>query len=405
MKKIKKIIKRNKTIYNIILSVSNIINSIPYLIVFNYFKLKKIQNNKIVINNYYNKGYGDNAKYICEYLINNDLINQYNVVWICKKKYFSTIPECIRKIEEGTIKSYYELTTSKIWIDNCRKKSYIKKRKGQVYIQLWHGGIGMKKVEKMAEDTLNIEYIRNAKKDSLMIDYAISNSLYRTNIFKNYFWYSGEILEYGCPRNDIFFNNNIKDRIKDKISLKYGLSKDEHIILYAPTFRKSYYFNYESFDFRKLIESMEKKYKQKYKLFIRLHSATKFQLNVNNSKVIDVTEYPDSDELLLISDIIISDFSSIIFDALYTDSKKYLYAPDINLYNKDRGLNVEYEKLPFCISYNSDELIENILNEKSAAYYNKEKKYKLAMNLKDDGQASKRIVKLIAKIVEGEKNG
>ena len=77
MKKIKKIIKRNKTIYNIILSVSNIINSIPYLIVFNYFKLKKIQNNKIVINNYYNKGYGDNAKYICEYLINNDLINQY----------------------------------------------------------------------------------------------------------------------------------------------------------------------------------------------------------------------------------------------------------------------------------------------------------------------------------------
>ena len=148
MKKIKKIIKRNKTIYNIILSVSNIINSIPYLIVFNYFKLKKIQNNKIVINNYYNKGYGDNAKYICEYLINNDLINQYDVVWICKKKYFLTILECIRKIEEGTIKSYYELTTSKIWIDNCRKKSYIKKRKGQVYIQLWHGGIGMKKVEK-----------------------------------------------------------------------------------------------------------------------------------------------------------------------------------------------------------------------------------------------------------------
>ncbi|HEM4403762.1 TPA: CDP-glycerol glycerophosphotransferase family protein, partial [Streptococcus suis] len=128
----------------------------------------------------------------------------------------SLFPKGIRTVKYGSIKSIYEWMTAKIWIDNV-KQYYKLKRKGQYYLQTWHGGVSLKRVEKAVEDSLDIGYVNASKIDSTIIDAMISNSNWQTNDYKTNFWYNGPIFEFGLPRNDIFFHNTeiISKKVKD----------------------------------------------------------------------------------------------------------------------------------------------------------------------------------------------
>lgn len=402
--KLRKILKRNQIIYNLTANTYNFLIQCATVIFGYIFRCKKIINNKIVVCNYYGKGYGDSAKYICDYLINH--YEDIDIVWMLNKENYlkNTIPKKIRIVKYGSISSLYELSTAKIWIDNCRKEYFQPKRKKQKYIQLWHGGLGIKKIEQQAIEKLSKQYIKKAKKDSKMIDIAISNSSYRTQIYKESFWYNGKILEYGCARNDIFFNNKLKENIKNKVFKELNIDKYSKIILYVPTFRDDDNFDYYSFNIEQLVEQLEKKYNNKYLFIIKMHYKVKKRYESKNKNIIDATDYPDVYELLLIADILISDYSSIFFDFSLMSKPIYLYAPDYNSYINERGLNFEYKTLPFSISYNSNELINNILNEDFKNYQDRLKEFIKKMKVVDDGQSSKRIANLIKEIIREEEN-
>ena len=106
-------------------------------------------------------------------------------------------PQEVRTVKYESLKGLYELATAKIWIDNSRKTFYPLKRKEQYYIQTSRS-LGIKKVEKDAEDTLSKNYI-NVKKHSKMANLFISNGNHISNLYKNSFWYNGEILVSGSP--------------------------------------------------------------------------------------------------------------------------------------------------------------------------------------------------------------
>lgn len=364
-------------------------------IIYNFFKVFPIHKDKIIFMNFSGRGYGDNPKYIAEELLKN---NTYNLVW-CVQNLNLEIPAKIKKVKIFSLLWVYHMCTSKIWISNTRLPAYVSKRKKQIYIQTWHGGIGLKKIEGQVEEKLVKEYVIDAKKDSSNIDVILSNCKYRTNIFKKFFWYNGEVFETGCPRNDIFFDLESAKNIKEKIYKKYNLDSSQKIILFAPTFRKDKNYNYYSFDYINLIQKLNSTYYSEYVMFSRLHPNA-----INNVKkvdnMIDVTDYEDIYELLLIADILISDYSSIIFDFIYRKKPIYLYAPDYNSYIDERGLNFEYKELPFCISYNSDELINNILNNNYLKYEKKIDEFMKKMNVFDDGNASKRVVQYIDKKIK-----
>lgn len=352
------------------------------------FRIFKIDNKKILFENFTFRGYGDNPKYIAENLISKN--KDYKLIWVVKNM-AEEMPKGIRKVKIYSIKYFYHLATSKIWIANSRLDKYIRKRKGQFYIQTWHGGLGLKKIESASKD-ITADYIKTMKNDSKMIDILISNSKYRTEQYINYFFYKGKILEIGSPRNDIFFRDN-KDlilKIKDELDIK----ENKKVILYAPTFRK-YDYKYITFDINELLE-------KGYEVLIRLHPGYVLQESISD-KVKDVTKYPDVNELLIISDIVISDYSSVFFDFLYTGGQVYLYAPDYKEYLNNRGLNFKYEDLPFSKSYNGEELINNILNNDSKNYENKLEKFLSQMDIKDDGQATEKIVRIIDRVIKGEK--
>ena len=108
----------------------------------------------------------------------------------------------------GSIKWIYEVVTAKVWIDNSRKLRYVRKRKGQFYIQTWHGDIGMKKVEKDAIQSLPYEYVQAAKNDSKMADLFVAGNEWITQQYKNAFWYDGPVAKCGYPRRDILYREN-----------------------------------------------------------------------------------------------------------------------------------------------------------------------------------------------------
>ena len=360
-----------------------------------FFKNKKIKKNKIVFCNFYGRGYGDNPKYIAEYILNNNL--DYELVWIIDKnkcKNGDSLPDKIRKTKYKSFSSVKELSTAGIWIDNCRKDYFPSKKENQIYIQTWHGTFITKKIE--ADANLPAFYIKMAKKDSKEIDFLLSSNKKRTEQFKRCFWYDGPIIETGCPRDDILFQEDAKKNIKNKICRYYGIPSDKKILLYVPTFRNSHNLEPYNIDYKNILLAIEKRFGGNWQIITRLHPG----MIVFSDKlhlpdfVINATLYNDMQELLCASDVIITDYSSMGDYSLYL-KPLFMFCVDIEDYKKERGLEEDLEALPFPIAQNNDELLNNILhfdiekyNKDLLTYYNDE-------GFSEYGHACQKVMKLI----------
>lgn len=394
MSNLKKFIKNNKRISRIAESIidiskwfyDNTVNRFFWVI----FSFIPIKDNKIVICNYYGRGFSDNAKYITKEIINRKL--DYDIVWLTKE-INSEFPDKIRLIKYKSFRAIYELATAKMWIDNSRKNYFTLKRKKQLYIQTWHGGIALKKIEKDAEDALLNSYVKFAKKDSKNADLFISNSRFNTNMYKRAFWYDGQILESGVPRNDLLFNN--VNKTKDKVKLFFNLDSNKKIVMYAPTFRKDNNLEVYKFDYEKCIEEFNKKFSEEYVMLIRLHPnvfSKSTQLDFNSKNVFNASFYPDMQELLVATDILITDYSSSMFDFMLTRKPCFIYASDIKEYSDDRGFYFELDKLPFVISTSTDEMLKNIERFNSEVYFKELDSFLKEQGCVDNGTASKQVV-------------
>lgn len=373
-----------------------------FLIIFRVFPIRQ---NKIIVTSFFGKGYGDNGKYIVDELLKNK--KGVKIFWGARKQYKNSIPSKVHYVKYFSPKYFYHLATAKIWMNNSRFVLGTMKRKNQFYIQLWHGDIAFKKIEADAKDALPKDYIKGAKNDSKMADLMISGSDFFTDLCRKSFWYNGQILECGCPRNDIFFNKKSCDDFYSKIRNYYILSKNTKILLYAPTFRKDYTTKYYDIAYISALKTLQKKFGGNWKILVRLHpniAEKAANMKIWNSNIIDATKYPDAQELLIASDIVITDYSSVAFDFALLRRPVFLFAPDYNLYNKDRGFYLDYFNLPFPVAESTSQLQKNILN-----FSEKDYKVKLAdflnnqIGSKEKGEASKAIAQRIIKEVYGTK--
>ena len=168
-------------------------NSAKLRLIWLMCRLFPMKKRKVAVCSYYGRGYGDNAKYIVDKLL--DMQKDLQIIWFVKNSdEAKTLPEGVIPCQIDTVKSVYHLLTAKVWIDNSRKFFIRFKRKSQFYIQTWHG-FALKRIEKDAQDKLAPSYVKSAKKDSQCIDYIISCSRFMTEIYKHAFWYDGKILE------------------------------------------------------------------------------------------------------------------------------------------------------------------------------------------------------------------
>jgi len=323
-----------------------------------------IQRNKVVMDSYNGKGYGDNPKYIAEELHRTGM-QKCKIIWLTNDMKAS-FPSYITPVYKHSLRAYYEYTTAKVLVNNCRFGRLAKKRKNQIYLQTWHGGTGTKKVEKDAEAKLSEWYISNAKEDGLISDGIIVDSKPNEEIFSRAFWLNEncELLRYGSPRVDILIHEKDNSEIRNRVRENLGIEKDAYFVLYAPTFRKnSTVENYIS-SFDGVLKAFELSF-GKTTIAYRLHpNAENLMDSVEwgESCSINATRYPDVQELVITADCVITDYSSIAYDFALLRKPVFLCVKDIEEYIEDRGVYDIFYDQPFRLNRTENELVEDIQN-------------------------------------------
>ena len=356
-----------------------------------------IDNNKIIFGGM--DRYPDHGRYITEQLL---AINKnFDIVWVMNTPSIC-VPEGIRVIYEGKWKQFvYELETAKFWIFNMPIRTQVIKREGQIYFQLKHWGSITLKSFYLHEEIGNYEkdvWKLNGK----MIDYMVGGSDFDEETSRRGFDFHGPFLRFGSPRSDPLFEPK---KYKDKIYQKFGLDSDEQVLIYAPTFRLNNVDNqFQEIDFDIVMDSLKQRWGGKWKILLRYHPSVKIipKHEKQSDYLIDVSKYEGSQELVAASDVMISDYSSIMFEPAHVLKPVFLYAPDKDTYIKnERDFLLDYDSLPFPTSRTNEELAEQIKNFDYNEYKKILKNFLDKYGVHEDGNASKRTAEFIVKLMKG----
>lgn len=370
------------------------------------FDAAQLVPNRIVFDNYMGKGFGCNGKYVTNALLADD--RAYDIVWTVKDaaRHRKDFPEGVRLVEYGSKEAMREYATAGVWVQNYQLVHYLNrgllKKPGQTYIQMWHGSFGIKKIENNCGAlTSDKNWMVLAKRNSEYTDYWISNGSFETEVYKQAFWTVKQVLEYGHPRNDIFFSGE-RDCIRADICRRYHI-ENQKILLYVPTFRDEGMVWEQNLSYEGLKESLEKRFGGEWNLLIRLHPRMREYADRLIPKcpyVTDVTEYSDIQELLVSADAVITDYSSAVFDFLLSGRPAFLYAPDYRRYEEMRGLYYPLEAAPFPLAKTQRELEEVIASFDEEAYRKSAREFLKGKGSVEDGGAARRVAELIRAIVE-----
>lgn len=327
----------------------------------------KLNEKMIFFESFFGKSYTGNPKYLYEAMLEMGMDKEYTFVWAYSGEDKDIIPGNPIIVDRFQPGDYYKyLALSKYWINNIIFPIHTK-RPGNVYLQTWHGT----PLKKLGYDITipgpEVQGRENFYNESRNWDYLISSNPYSTKIFKRAFKYDKEVLEDGYPINDIFFKDNTSF-VKD-LKSKLGIDEDKKIILYAPTWKDDeqnesweHYFNLE-IDLERLYEE----FSDEYVIILKMHHLVSENLRIDERLkdfAIDLSSYDDIQELYVLSDILITDYSSVFFDYAHSKRPILFFVPDLNHYIENvRGLYLNMEKeLPGPLIKDNDELIDIIKN-------------------------------------------
>ncbi len=370
----------------------------------------KVNPKMIVFDSFMGRQYSDSPKAIYEYMLNKQEYEGYRFVWVAKrgeKRYF---PKNNRtKIVEYNSNAYKKVyAEAKYWISNSRLPEYLSKKRGQVYIQTWHGTPFKKlgfDIEVKGGNAMNtVKDIRHKYvSDSKRYDYLISSSDFCTKHFASIFHLEkrAEIIKtLGSPRCDKIGKVGKEEIEKNKNAL--NLPKNKKIVLYAPTWRDDQHKSGVGYTFENELdfEKIQKRFGDKIVILFRAHYfiANSFDFERYKDFVFDMSDYPDINDLYNISDVLITDYSSVMFDFAALKRPMFFYMYDLKKYkNKLRDFYFSLSELPGPISTDMDELVKDIgeylAGKDDFRVLEKYEKFNKKFNKLSDGKATERVVK------------
>ncbi|MEY3846748.1 MAG: hypothetical protein RJA66_1015 [Actinomycetota bacterium] len=286
------------------------------------------------------------------------------------------------------------LATSKYLVNNSNFPPYFRKAAGQVYLQTWHGTPLKRLGRDIANNQLTKSYLDTMDREAKAWDYLISPNAFCTEIFPSCFGYEGEILQTGYPRNDKLSTTTGLERQRIRESI--GVSDPSvTLVMYAPTWRdysRTATGNWQSVFY--LDENLE--LPEGFKLIYRGHSNThEAHKDGASERFIDVTRYPNITDLYIAADVLITDYSSVMFDYTVTGKPIIFMTPDLERYRAERGFYFDFEsEAPGPILSTQDEVVAALLSleEISRNYQNKYRAWQLKFDAHEDGKAASRVI-------------
>ena len=359
------------------------------------FWMFPVQTNKVVFTSFIGKQHSCNPLYIQKYL-EEKYPNKFELIWFLR----NNPQEYSNAIKFLSLKHFYHFCTARVIVDNGGMPTYMPKRKTQYVINTWHGGGAYKRGSELNQYSKYRIYLEKYKGKNTDLFLSSCEEFTRQAIPDILLNYSGEIMPCGCPRNDIFWSTNEKKlELKDKIHKIFSIPKDVLIVLFAPTFRefkKAHYKFNQQIKWENILKAIETRFDRKTVVVFRAHN---YMSQYDIGKVIDATFYPDMQELLCAADILISDYSSTIWDFSFTKKPCFLYCPDLDYYlNQDRGVYTPVETWPGVLCRTNEELEQAILNFDESKYLNKVEKHHVNLGSYENGSACEQVCKRIAEV-------
>ena len=358
-----------------------------------------VRKNRIMLFAYKRKGLSCNPKYIALQL-KEVYGDKAELIWL--SMYPETCDEArllgFKVIKYNSLQNIIMYLRTNVFITNDCFPVWAAHR-NHVWINTWHGAMNYKHIGYEYAEPMNWAVWKLFLLKNRQADYFLSGSRFFAENTADSFQFEPDIfLSVGLPRNDILVNQTAdKEELRRQI-LGEKINPGDHLVMYAPTFRMGERSSTHDFDVQTCLESLEKRFGGHWVMLFRNHAFIK-DTSDNHQQFIDVSGYKDMQELLYISDVLISDYSSCMYDFILQNRPCFVYAPDMEQYrDHDRSFAYSPDKWPYAIATTNAQLQDNILNYDQANFENRVRQHFADTCSYDSGTACISIVRLVAEV-------
>lgn len=378
-------------------------------VVLKVFYIFPIKRNRILFSSYEGMSYNCNPKYIFQYLFEIEHA-KLDYIWCINDplKIPYKYKPAVKTVKFLSFKHVFYLITSKVIVSNVGIEPFVPLRKKQVFINTWHGSGAYKKVN------LNLDIYSNAQKAYMKKIWKIRSkeTTYVLSGCKSFSKVSSRdfgipidrFLDTGMPRNDNLFNSDPEQvkLLREEFCDEYKINSKDLLVLYAPTFRGSHTHQKQveaNVLNKDVSHAFEKKFGRPVTFLMRSHHSK----SANNQATINgvnVTDYPDMQLLLQVCDILITDYSSSMWDYSLLNKDAFLFVPDLNKYQKDIGFYTPIEDWPFEYAETIPQFCDIILNSTNDKRIKKIHHHLQLLGSYESGEACRKVCKRIINIID-----
>ena len=374
------------------------------------YQFISVDDKLVIFISFHGRGYSDNPRAIYEQMQKDERFKHYKFIWFIKDHKKKNI-----KINGAEVKEYfsfpyfYYMSKAKYWIINCKMPTYMCKKENQIYLQTWHGT----PLKRLGHDIIapedatfyrsGVSFEQMTKSYDIDVErynYMISPNTFCTEVFQTSFRINRErLIETGYPRND-FITNATQDDIKN-LKLKYNLPLDKKIVLYAPTWRdNSYVASGYTFELEANFHRWKEKLGNDYVVVFKPHYLiiNKYENDESlNGFLYSMKAEAEINELYVLSDILVTDYSSVFFDYAVLNRPIYFYMYDLEQYKGElRGFYLDiYNELPGKIYEDEIQMLKDIY---SGDYdYSFLKSFNQRFNTWQTGDCAQKVIDIVFK--------
>ncbi|MEU6657769.1 bifunctional glycosyltransferase family 2 protein/CDP-glycerol:glycerophosphate glycerophosphotransferase [Streptomyces sp. NPDC046821] len=317
-------------------------------------RLLPLREHDAVFSAYWGRGYGCNPAAVEAKV--RELAPHIRTAWIADPAHHHTVPPGTRRLTPGTAAYWTALARSKYLVNNVNFDRRLVKGRGQVFLQTQHGtplkrmGLDLVHRPSAVGDTDVRRMLANCDK----WDYVLSANRHSTLVWERVYPAGYTTLEYGYPRNDVYQSATAKDVARLRESL--GIPRDSVAILYAPTHRDYHRDQRHAVDLERMLRALG----PGFMVLTRAHHlSSAVPVGADSSRLVDVSDHPSVESLCLASDVLVTDYSSLMFDYANLDRPIVVYADDREAYEATRGTYFDVRDFPpGAVATGENELID-----------------------------------------------